>query len=254
MKAIYILPVLFLFFACDCEEAPVGLEGLSDLKVHSIEPESFHCDGGLCANIVQIGIANMGQVTAYDFSVETFFGPNETGRHVQFIDSLPDGIVEYFTATSDNNELCFDPDCPIRSVVDSGEEIEESNENNNELISVFAAVDFLPDLTVEDSIFLKGCNDTMGICINALITNMGSIGTGGFGDVIVSVYINDLVNPITMDLNPLFGGENRFIEIPVEDQIIEPCFAIDCDITIIIDEQNKIPEFNEENNSQMTIL
>ncbi|HEX9670185.1 MAG TPA: CARDB domain-containing protein [Thermoanaerobaculia bacterium] len=115
-------------------QPPTG--GCPDLIVQDIGPPQVDCPGGAgtCVTKVTYTIANVGPGSAGPFDTQVTMDP---GGAVVVTQSVPGGLAAgntlSLTATSPPGGNCFDPDCTICVVVDSGKAVDECKEDNNKL-------------------------------------------------------------------------------------------------------------------------
>lgn len=107
-----------------------------DLIVRDIGRPVVACPGGggTCVTKVDVTIANVGTVGAGSFKVRTVLDP---AAGVVVVRAFPGGLaaggVATFTVVTPPGGNCFDPDCTISVLVDSGAEVDECDEKNNHL-------------------------------------------------------------------------------------------------------------------------
>ena len=107
-----------------------------DLVVQAIGVPEVSCPGGggTCVTTVKYTVANVGPGGAGPFATQVVMDP---GGSVVVNQSVPAGLAAgatvSLTATSPPGGNCFDPDCTICVIVDSGNAVAECKEDNNKL-------------------------------------------------------------------------------------------------------------------------
>ena len=113
-----------------------GTGGCPDLIVQDIGAPQVSCPGGggTCVTTVTYTIANVGPGDAGPFATQVVMDP---GGAVVVNQSVAGGLgagnTLSLTATSPPGGNCFDPDCTICVVVDSGNAVAECKEDNNKV-------------------------------------------------------------------------------------------------------------------------
>jgi hypothetical protein len=105
-----------------------------DLVVQNIDMStlSVSCPGGAgtCVTTVTFTIANNGAANAGAFNVSIRLDPNQIVN--QPVAGLAAGATQTITISSPPGGNCFNPDCTICVIVDDGNAVTESNEENNQ--------------------------------------------------------------------------------------------------------------------------
>jgi len=109
-----------------------------DLIVRDIDPSSIRVScptgQGSCVTRVNVTVANVGSGTATGFTTRIMLDPQQS---VVVNDDTPGGLNPGATKTIDVETPpggnCFDPDCTVCAIVDSLNEVDETDETNNSL-------------------------------------------------------------------------------------------------------------------------
>jgi hypothetical protein len=109
----------------------------ADLTVEAIRGLQVSCpDGkGSCVTQVSFSIVNAGQGNAGGFYIRIVSDPEQSVSASQLATGLAPGQVKGFTITTPPGRNCYDPDCTVCVIVDSDNDVTESNEGNNRLCS-----------------------------------------------------------------------------------------------------------------------
>lgn len=106
-----------------------------DLIVKDIDLESLDVDcpggGGTCVSTAKVTITNIGAGDAGAFNTKINFDPSQIVNQSS-PSGLASGASDTFTATTQPNGNCFDPNCTICVKVDDLQQVIESNETNNQ--------------------------------------------------------------------------------------------------------------------------
>ncbi|MFQ5856957.1 MAG: CARDB domain-containing protein [Anaerolineae bacterium] len=104
----------------------------ADLTVRSIDAPYVDCSYSVCTTTVTVTIANVGRAAAGPFKVLIKGDPALQQQTTVGIDGLAAGETRTITQALPAGGNCYDPDCTVCVVVDSGGHVDESNEQNNE--------------------------------------------------------------------------------------------------------------------------
>lgn len=108
-----------------------------DLTVDDIDiaalRNSCPTGGGSCVAIVPVTISNIGAGDAGSFNVRVTFDPSQSVMVDRPFSGLAAGAGQTFPAQTPPGGNCYDPDCTICAVVDSANEVPETDETNNQL-------------------------------------------------------------------------------------------------------------------------
>lgn len=104
-----------------------------DLTVQSIDRIGVNCVSGTCTTTVIFTIANVGTASAGPFKVFIRGDPGLGQQKTVGISSLAAGAKITLEESLPSDGNCYDPNCTVCITVDSGGQVVESNEGNNEL-------------------------------------------------------------------------------------------------------------------------
>lgn len=104
----------------------------ADLMVRSIDAPYVDCSASGCTTTVTFTVANVGRAAAGPFKVLIRADPGLQQQMAVGIVDLAAGETRTITQTLPAGGNCYDPDCTVCVVVDSGGHVDESNEQNNE--------------------------------------------------------------------------------------------------------------------------
>jgi hypothetical protein len=105
-----------------------------DLVIRDIGRPSVTCPAGArsCETTVRITVANIGNASAGPFKVRTVLDPSQS---VVVDSDVPGGLNAgaelALTVVTPPGGNCFDPDCTVSATADSGDAVDECDENNN---------------------------------------------------------------------------------------------------------------------------
>ena len=114
---------------------PTPLPQPPDLIVRALNGLRVSCSetGDDCVSELDFTIANAGAGSAGGFAIRTAFDPEQKVIVNRRASGLAPGAAQEFTVTTDPGGNCYDPDCSVCVLVDSGNDVRESNERNNRL-------------------------------------------------------------------------------------------------------------------------
>lgn len=183
--------------------ACAGCPQLPDLEVLGVNAATVDCSEGeeACVTTVMLDIRNIGMADAPSFDVQVVFDPDPDFAVTQTIAGLAQGETVVVTVISPAGGNCFDPDCTICVTVDSGNEVGEINELNNERC-----------VTVGDDRDEDGVADDIDVCPDVPNPLQMDIDGDGVGDLCDNCPVR--VNPMQEDSNKDGGGDA--CEPPVE--------------------------------------
>jgi photosystem II stability/assembly factor-like uncharacterized protein len=106
-----------------------------DLVIRDIQPPAESCPSGAdsCVTKVAFTVANVGDASSGQFDVKVQF----SDRTVTLPNAVPGGLAagdeQVLSAATTPGRSCFRTDCTICVTVDSGNDVEECNEENNKM-------------------------------------------------------------------------------------------------------------------------
>jgi subtilase family serine protease len=89
--------------------------------------------GGTCVTQISFAVVNVGLGDAGGFNIRIVADPRQSVVVGRQVIGLASRAAQGFTVTTPPGGNCYDPDCTVCVVVDSGNDVSESNEGNNEL-------------------------------------------------------------------------------------------------------------------------
>ena len=124
------ITAVLLLTAMSCNGGSVN----ADLTVSAIGVPSVECPtgAGSCVTTVDVTVENLGTDAAGSFTVKVTFDPSQSVTVDETVAGLSAGATTTFTVSTPAGGNCFDPDCTVSVEVDDGDDVSETNEDNNE--------------------------------------------------------------------------------------------------------------------------
>jgi hypothetical protein len=115
------------------ESTTINVLSPADLVVQSIDRIDVNCVSGSCTTTVVFTIANVGTTSADPFKVLIRADPSLGQQKSVGINGLAAGATMTLKESLPSGGNCYDPNCTVCVTVNSGGQVVESNEGNNEL-------------------------------------------------------------------------------------------------------------------------
>jgi hypothetical protein len=105
---------------------------ISDIDIGNL---TVRCPNGQgsCRHRVPVTVSNIGAADAGPFTVRTNLDPGQSQQVTQSFPGLAAGASQTFNVDTPAGDNCFDPDCLVCALADSGMTVAESDETNNQL-------------------------------------------------------------------------------------------------------------------------
>jgi PGF-pre-PGF domain-containing protein len=192
----------------------------------------------------EISVKNQGNAASGKTKLKLYIGENQVNEWD--IPSLSPGensgsFSSTWTPTSEGP-------LEIKAVVDEGDLVNESDEENNQKAdTITVAQQFLPDLIVEDILPEQGDSQVgKPLNITLKIKNQGTVPSA---EVVAKYYINDIADNDSIPIPSLSQGAGADVSFS-----LTPDKGGPMEVKVVVDSDAAIPESNETNNQLIKVI
>ncbi|MBT3219701.1 MAG: hypothetical protein HN348_11465 [Proteobacteria bacterium] len=203
--------------------------------------------------LVEIELTNEGETGAADFWVDLFFDPSgepsmgDLGEEYESVDYLGPGettkvVMSIYDVDSGQHDIYV--------VVDTENDVEESNEGNNVLdttVEVSGSAQMLPDLVIDDFSYIA---DDESLYYFIEVSNYSDEPAGDF---FVDLWVDAYMPQGTGDEYQLVSGLDAWSTEVVEFLVDESCYG-SCTSWVVLDVDDEIAEEDESDNEESLIV